>query len=134
MITTSLKRSRSLLNKVLPIDIEGDKHSSPSVVTRSSPILNHDSESLHSNKSLVSKNSNKKTSKSPSRQGSNNKNTKKTNGHKKRRNSSYQKERTEKSELSQSKRGSDILDQRSKLDWILIVAIGSLILLIYILN
>lgn len=134
MITTSLKRSRSLLNKVLPIDIEGDKHSSPSVVTRSSPILNHDPESLHLNKSLVSKNSNKKTSKSPSRQGSNNKNTKKTNGHKKRRNSSYQKERTEKSELSQSKRGSDILDQRSKLDWILIVAIGSLILLIYILN
>ena len=50
MITTSLKRSRSLLNKVLPIDIEGDKHSSPSVVTRSSPILNHDSESLHLNK------------------------------------------------------------------------------------
>ena len=60
MITTSLKRSRSLLNKVLPIDIEGDKHSSPSVVTRSSPILNHDSESLHLNKSPVSKNSNKK--------------------------------------------------------------------------
>lgn len=133
MITTSLKRSRSLLNKVLPIDIEGDKHSSPSVVTRSSPLLNHDSEFLHVSRNPALKNSNKKTSKSPTRQGSN-KNSKKSNGHKKRRNSSHHKERTEKSELSQSTRGSDILDQRSKLDWILIVAIGTLIILIYILN
>ena len=133
MITTSLKRSRSLLNKVLPIDIEGDKHSSPSVVTRSSPILNHDSESLHLNKSPVSKNSNKKHLNHQVGKDLIIKILRKLTDIKASQFQSPER-KNRKIRAFTIKRGSDILDQRSKLDWILIVAIGSLILLIYILN